>query len=108
MDLKELEAIIKLCRKLGVTNIKTDSVDLTLTAEAPASPYKRRTKKAAPSPFEQALSEAKDAASRAKIKYAAQQAGQPVTANPEGLDVNGAPDELAMLLWSAGAGDGAN
>lgn len=108
MDLKQLEALIKLCRKLGVSNISVDGISLSLTADSPVSNYKRRIKKIPQSPFEKALSEAKDVATRAKIKYAAEQAGQPinVTADPD-KDIEG-PTELDMLFWSAGSGDNAS
>lgn len=106
MDLKELEATIKLCRKLGVSTISIEGVTLTLTSEAPASPYKRRKKKEPLSPFEKALAEATDTATRAKLQYMAQQAGQQLSPPPAN-DLEGPIDELSMLLWSSGSGDGA-
>lgn len=101
MDIKELEALIKLCRKTGVINLTLEGVSLTLAPEAPQSPYKRRSNKVALTPFEQALAEAKDTTTKAKLKYMAEQAGQQLAPPTD------APDELAMLLWSAGGGDGA-
>lgn len=106
MDLKQLEQVIRLCRKMGVSTISIEGVTLTLTPEAPVSQYKKRAKKAPLSPFEQALSEAKDVATKAKLQYMAQQAGQQLTPPPSpGLE--GPIDELSMLLWSSGGGDGA-
>lgn len=103
MDLKNLEAIIRLCRKTGVSTISIEGVTLTLSPEAPQSPYKKRTAKAPRDPFEQAMSEAKDAATKAKLQYMSNQhKQQEELANPEET-----LDPLAMLLWSSGAGDGA-
>lgn len=46
MELKELQKLIQLCRKSGVTSIKIEGVELTLSEEAPA-PAKPRGKSAA-------------------------------------------------------------
>jgi len=104
MELKQLEAIIRLCRKTGVSTISIEGVTLTLSPEAPQSPYKKRTAKAPRDPFEQAMAEAKDAATKAKLKYMSEQHKQ----QEDLTDPSGAPDPLAMLMWSAGGGDGAN
>lgn len=45
MDIKELQKIIQLCRKSGVTSIKLEGVELTLSEDAPA-PAKPRGKSA--------------------------------------------------------------
>lgn len=46
MTLNELQKLIQLCRKTGVTSIKMEGVELTLTPDAPA-PAKPRGKSAA-------------------------------------------------------------
>ena len=41
MDLKELERLVKLCRKLGVLRVKTAQVELEL-GDAPSPTHKRQ------------------------------------------------------------------
>lgn len=105
MDLKEIERLIKLCRKTGVSSVTVDGVTLTLSPQAPPSSYKRRAK-SAPNPFEKALSEAKDAATKAKLKFMSEKHERD-EAKKEDVDVNGAPNEYDMLFWSVGNSDGA-
>lgn len=101
-DLKELEALIKLCRKSGVTSITVDGTAITLAPQAPESPYKRRTKKPTASPFEAALSQAKDEATVAKLKYLqSQHEAKELEKTTTG------PSELDLLYWSSGQGDNA-
>lgn len=40
-DLKELDKLIALCRKRGITTVKIGELQLTLSDEAPESKYKR-------------------------------------------------------------------
>lgn len=44
-DLKELTKLIDLCRKKGVSSLTVEGISLTLTAELPASNYKKRVEK---------------------------------------------------------------
>lgn len=101
MDLKYLEQLIKLCRKTGVTQVSVEGVSLTLTPEAPSSPYKRRKRKEALTPFEQAIAQATDVTTKAKLKFMSDQ-------TPPASQSLDSPSELDMLLWSSGQGDGAN
>lgn len=106
MELKKLEAIVKLCRKAGIISITIEGVSLSLTAEAPKSSYKKRIAKAVPSSFETAYAQATDVATKAKLKYLSEQE-KAKAQNKAETDAAGAPTELDMLFWSSGSGDGA-
>jgi hypothetical protein len=95
-NLKDLEALVKLCRKTGISTITVGDVTVTLAA----APAKLRRAPKIKDPFENALAEAKDIASRAKIKYQAEQQNA-AAVSALGMSQNG-PSELDMLLWSSG------
>lgn len=48
VDLKELEKIVKFCRKNGVLTLKNSEIEVTLTASEPMESYYKRRKKAQP------------------------------------------------------------
>ena len=48
-DLKELEKLIRLCRKAGITVIKVDGIELALTEQPPRKAVKRSNSFMAPS-----------------------------------------------------------
>ena len=107
MDLKELEAVIKLCRRTGVSTLSLEGISLTLTAVPPVSQYKKRQKKQEPSSFEKELAAATDIATKAKIRYNHEQMQKQAPNGASAMGMTDAPDELAMLMWSSGGGDGA-
>lgn len=103
-SLKDFDSLVTLCRKRGIHTMTVGSITFTLLPEAPKSPYKRRKAGSetptSKDPFELALAEAKSRATRAKEGLTASLT-QSIPTQPE-APTGEAPDDLAMLLWSAG------
>lgn len=50
IDFKELKKVIGFLRKAGVSEFKSDGLEIKLMPEAPPSPYKKRKMKSNPVP----------------------------------------------------------
>ncbi len=78
MDIKALRKLARECRKLGITHLKTEGVELDITGDV--TPARRRTRRA--SPVNEALF------------------NEPDTAQQQQRALN----EYDLLFWSTGAG----
>lgn len=95
-NLKDLENLVKLCRKQGIATITVGDITFSLSE----TPQKQKKQKKIKDPFEQALAEAQDLASKARLKYEMEQQNA-AAVSALGIPTD-APSELDMLLWSAG------
>lgn len=95
-NLKDLENLVKLCRKQGIATITVGDITFTLSE----TPAKQKRIKKIKDPFEQALAEAKDLTTKAKIKYEMEKQNA-AAVSALGMPQDG-PSELDLLLWSSG------
>jgi hypothetical protein len=108
-SLKDFEALVKACRKNGISSMTVGDITFTLAPQHPVmTPYKRRkaAKEAAESPaadpFLSALQQAKANATRAKEGLTASLTQNTPPPEAPSKHTEDTPDDLALLLWSSG------